>query len=449
MMMRGKIKAAGACTILATGGVAVGQCVPQWGAYSGPALSNNVWCVTSWDPDGPGPALPVLVAGGNFEFVGSTPLRLVGFWNGHSWNEMGGGVSGTVESVAVFDPDGPGPLLAEPVIGGDFTVSGSTNLNRIAFFRNGEWNPLGLGVGSSLIESVHSLLQFGPELIVGGVFYSAGGAPALGIARWDGAGWHQFPDERAAGPLTFAVIDGQLYAGGRFQVPGAPLARVGILRWAPPNWVDVGPNPPQDDVYAIALYQGQLYAGGYFTNACCSNPPAPGEFIARFDGNSWQPVGSGMNGTVRALQVFDPDGPGPMPELLIAGGAFSTAGGVAASGIAAWDGSSWSPLGTGTAGQVRALTVWRGRLVAAGNFFSAGGLVSPGLAFWGCPRPPCYANCDQSTVPPALNVLDFNCFLNRFTAGDAYANCDGSTSPPVLNVLDFNCFINRFIGGCE
>jgi hypothetical protein len=60
----------------------------------------------------------------------------------------------------------------------------------------------------------------------------------------------------------------------------------------------------------------------------------------------------------------------------------------------------------------------------------------------------CYANCDGSTAPPVLNVLDFNCFLNAFTAGQAYANCDGSTSPPVLNVLDFNCFINRFTGGC-
>jgi hypothetical protein len=61
---------------------------------------------------------------------------------------------------------------------------------------------------------------------------------------------------------------------------------------------------------------------------------------------------------------------------------------------------------------------------------------------------PCYANCDGSTVSPVLNVLDFNCFLNRFSAGDAYANCDGSTVPPVLNVLDFNCFLNRFSAGC-
>jgi hypothetical protein len=61
---------------------------------------------------------------------------------------------------------------------------------------------------------------------------------------------------------------------------------------------------------------------------------------------------------------------------------------------------------------------------------------------------PCDANCDASTGAPLLTILDFNCFLNRFGAGDPYANCDGSTAPPVLNVLDFNCFLNRFAAGC-
>jgi hypothetical protein len=60
----------------------------------------------------------------------------------------------------------------------------------------------------------------------------------------------------------------------------------------------------------------------------------------------------------------------------------------------------------------------------------------------------CYGNCDGSTNPPILNVLDFSCFLNRFAAGDPWANCDHSTSPPTLNVLDFSCFLNSFAAGC-
>ncbi len=60
----------------------------------------------------------------------------------------------------------------------------------------------------------------------------------------------------------------------------------------------------------------------------------------------------------------------------------------------------------------------------------------------------CYANCDNSTTAPVLNVADFTCFLQRFAAGDSYANCDDSTSPPVLNVADFTCFLQSFAGGC-
>jgi hypothetical protein len=69
----------------------------------------------------------------------------------------------------------------------------------------------------------------------------------------------------------------------------------------------------------------------------------------------------------------------------------------------------------------------------------------------------CYPNCDQSTLAPVLNVLDFNCFLQRFIDADAlplqnqiraYANCDYSTTPPVLNVSDFLCFMENFAAGC-
>jgi hypothetical protein len=60
----------------------------------------------------------------------------------------------------------------------------------------------------------------------------------------------------------------------------------------------------------------------------------------------------------------------------------------------------------------------------------------------------CYANCDNSTTAPVLNVGDFTCFLQRFAAGDSYANCDNSTTAPVLNVGDFTCFLQRFAAGC-
>ncbi|MBX3375612.1 MAG: hypothetical protein KF678_01250 [Phycisphaeraceae bacterium] len=62
---------------------------------------------------------------------------------------------------------------------------------------------------------------------------------------------------------------------------------------------------------------------------------------------------------------------------------------------------------------------------------------------------PCYANCDASSGSPVLTANDFQCFLNKFAAGDAYANCDGSTGTPTLTVNDFQCFLNKFAAGCS
>jgi len=60
----------------------------------------------------------------------------------------------------------------------------------------------------------------------------------------------------------------------------------------------------------------------------------------------------------------------------------------------------------------------------------------------------CYANCDNSTQPPILNVADFSCFLSKYASGDPYANCDNSTQAPVLNVQDFSCFLTKYAAGC-
>ncbi len=63
--------------------------------------------------------------------------------------------------------------------------------------------------------------------------------------------------------------------------------------------------------------------------------------------------------------------------------------------------------------------------------------------------PACYANCDGSVFAPLLTANDFQCFMNRFAAGDAYANCDSSTGTPLLTANDFQCFMNRFATGCR
>ena len=93
-------------------------------------------------------------------------------------------------------------------------------------------------------------------------------------------------------------------------------------------------NGLDGDCYALCVYDGKLIAGGYFSIANCTLATN----IASWDGSSWSPLGSGMNSIVNALAVYG--------NKLIAGGmVYHRRGGVSANGIASWDGSSWSPLG--------------------------------------------------------------------------------------------------------
>ena len=124
-------------------------------------------------------------------------------------------------------------------------------------------------------------------------------------------------------------------------------------------------------VVALTVSVGKLIAVGSFTEA----GGIGANRIAAWDGSSWSPLGDGMNrNDVTSLTVYD--------NQLIAGGSFSQAGGIDANNIAAWNGSSWSPLGIGTDGYVLALAQFSNELIAGGEFLQAGGTVTNGIAAW-------------------------------------------------------------------
>jgi hypothetical protein len=90
--------------------------------------------------------------------------------------------------------------------------------------------------------------------------------------------------------------------------------------------------------------------------------------IAAWNGATWSALGSGMDGEVKALIEFD-DGSGP---ALYAGGLFTTAGGMPAGNIARWKGGAWAPVAGGLPGLfVQALAIHDAgqgpRLYAAGS----------------------------------------------------------------------------------
>jgi hypothetical protein len=181
--------------------------------------------------------------------------------------------------------------------------------------------------------------------------------------------------------LALAVSGSDVYAAGGFTTAGGSAANY-IAKWNGTNWSALGSGIEGSSgaypgaVYALAVSGSDVYAGGWFTTAggiAASN-------IAKWDGSSWSALGSGMGGDstfgpgVWALAVSGSD--------VYAGGEFTMAGGIAVTNIAKWDGSSWSALGSGTSPYVLALAVSASNLYAGGLFTTAGGSVANYIAKW-------------------------------------------------------------------
>jgi hypothetical protein len=172
-----------------------------------------------------------------------------------------------------------------------------------------------------------------------------------------------------------------LYVAGLFtEIGGQAVNR--IARWDGVTWSPLGTGVSGEVLAMIVHDDGTgpaLYVGGLFGSA--GGVPGTSR-LARWDGNEWSSIGS-ANGPVRSLVSYD-HGSGP---ALYAGGLFTEIGGQAVNRIARWDGVTWSPLGTGVSGEVLAMVVhddgFGSALYVGGVFGSAGGVPDTGhLAVW-------------------------------------------------------------------
>ncbi len=300
------------------------------------------------------------------------PIRVDPTFSDADWVSMGGlpGANGGVLALAV--DTNSGTLYA----GGEFTIMGTVFANRVARWNGSAWSAL----GSGLNEYVYALAVDGAgHLYAGGVFTTAGGVSAKGVAKWNGSAWSALGAGLSGGEVDSLLVDGStLYAGGSFTNAGG-TAVFHIARWNGSAWSALGAGlGTYSSHHVTALAKdgsGNLVAGGYFTNA----GTLAVNYIARWDGSVWVPLGTGMNGGVRALTMH--------AGQLYAGGSFGTAGGVAARNIARWDGSAWNALGAGVGWDgnepAQALASdGAGNLYVGGQFSWAGGTNANRIARW-------------------------------------------------------------------
>jgi hypothetical protein len=302
------------------------------------AANGSVWAMIHYD-EGSGPRL---FAAGDFTSAGGVIVNRIARWDGRGWSSVGGGVNAEVRgALAVFDDGfGDGPCL---YIGGDFTMAGSVAAKYIAKWNGEGWSDVGGGMGG-VTPSVRALSVFddgnGPRLYAGGGFELAGGVPAVRIARWDGKAWSVLGSGLNNWVRALAVHDdgsgggAALYAGGDFTTAGGEPA-VRIARWDGGDWSALG-DGVNATVRSIASFDDgaglRLYIGGDFT----STGGTETKRIAVWNGKAWSELGGGGNGVVHALAVVPQDsGQG---SALVAAGLFTNMSDQSANRIARWVG---------------------------------------------------------------------------------------------------------------
>ncbi|HWB19956.1 MAG TPA: hypothetical protein VG711_06625, partial [Phycisphaerales bacterium] len=172
---------------------------------------------------------------------------------------------------------------------------------------------------------------------------------------------------------------GELFVGGYFKTINGESA-IGITRWDGTNWHNFSPGlGPADgidtEVTGAVVYNGDLIIGGKFTSV--DGVAANG--IARWDGKAWHAMGGGVQGTngngpafVREFAEFNGN--------LYVGGYFLNVDGQQAENLAMWDGTTWHAIVPGANDYVTALSVHQNKLYAGGYFTTIAGVSANHVA---------------------------------------------------------------------
>lgn len=287
--------------------------------------------------------------------AGSARGQCIAEWRVGS-SETFPGVNGTVTAMVVHD-DGRGSAV---YIGGDFTVAGTADVVNVARWDGTVWE----AVGDGFSDPVRALASYQGDLYAGGDFDWSGTRSVRSIARLPaGSGAWTEVDGGVSGRVNaLAVNGGRLYVGGVFSGPGF-TASANLAAWDGSAWVSAAPQFTPE-ITTMTVWDGKIVAAGASTFDRTRQ-----RNIATLVGLAWMPLGRVTTYDVRVLTVHNGE--------LIAGGDFETIGGVAARGVARWDGTAWGSLGDGSvytqAWQVRSLASQGGALYAGGRFVPAVG----------------------------------------------------------------------------
>ena len=263
---------------------------------------------------------------------------------------------GAIYDTAVWD-DGTGPVLYAV---GFFALQDATGwADGVARWTGTSWEPVGGGVGYTThtgYPEVHAVDVYNGKLIIAGDFTRAGNVPANNIATWDGTRW---------APLGQGFNETSTRSATTTAARGRHRLRRGVVGRR--RMVVAGGTTLGGTVSAITVYNGELVVGGSFSAYVGGTLI---QYLARFDGHAWSPVGTGVNGhgqRVGYLQWRADCRRLPSERRRRVRGQHR-----------ALNGANWAPLvaGEGPNGPVYALAEYEGALMVGGSFWSAGNVIA-------------------------------------------------------------------------
>ncbi|MGE4072845.1 MAG: hypothetical protein AB7E72_16885 [Lysobacterales bacterium] len=313
-------------------------------------------------------AVDSLYVGGAFTQAGGIGALRVARWNGTQWSALGGGLT-------------VGDSVGEPVVAiassgtdvyviGNLAVAADTSLRYLARWDGSLWQAV--GDPALAVVAGGALAVSGQDVFVSGVL-------GRNISRFDGTGWTTVGNIEPTSTVTsLLAVAPKLYAGGSFYAIGNVLVD-NVARWDATSWLPLAIGAPRVSngvITAMSVGVSGVYIGGKFTEV----DGVPALSIARWNGTRWAPLGGGITvgseATSGIFEIREIDG------RVYVGGSFLLAGGVAVNNIAVWDGTSWAPLGSGVDGRVLTIEAFQGSVYVGGDFGRAGAEFARAIARW-------------------------------------------------------------------
>ncbi len=195
----------------------------------------------SWEPFQQIPQHPNNYVATIFDFLGKTYMTgsfrdpfSTGFvdllrFNGTSWEYVPGwNTTATIKAISIRNDT--------LYVGGSFREASGGPGDLIAYFDGTTWNNMGGGLDYTPVPMSATVLDLewlNNELYVGGMFNEAGGIPVEGIAVWKGDRWCRLPGDFASNQWNSAKIlditvwrDSLYICGGFISIDGEPIRQV-------------------------------------------------------------------------------------------------------------------------------------------------------------------------------------------------------------------------------